>query len=411
MGSAGTVCLTRASFESRPDPGFSCGSHDLLIEELQVTLRLARFPATLVLAVALISSPPALGAAQGSRPLPGARTAEELYLAACVTCHGPDGTGAPKSTVGFDVPLPDFTDCAFASAEADLDWTTVVHQGGPVRGLDRHMPAFGEALSTAEIALAVSHVRTFCTDSSWPRGDLNPPRAFFTEKAFPENEVVWAAAFSTRGERGIANDLIYEQRIGPKNQIEIVAPVAFQQDAAGGWSRGLGDLTLAFKRTVYSSLQSGRIASAGMEVGLPTGKEQLGLGKGYTVFEPFAMWGQLLPRNAFVQMHGGVALPSNRSKGPREAFLRTAVGTTLAQDRGFGRAWSPQVELLWARAERQASEWDVVPQVQVTLSKIQHVSVAGGVRIPLSHRSKRHPEALVYMLWDWFDGGFFEFWK
>ena len=144
---------------------------------------------------------------------------------------------------------------------------------------------------------------------------------------------------------------------------------------------------------------------------LPTGKEQLGLGNGYTIFEPFAMWGQLLPRNSFIQMHGGIELPSDQSKGPREVFLRTAAGTTLAQDRGFGRAWSPQVELLWARPEHSPSEWDVVPQVQVSLSKIQHVSVAGGVRIPLSQREERHPQALIYLLWDWFDGGFFEFWK
>jgi hypothetical protein len=168
---------------------------------------------------------------------------------------------------------------------------------------------------------------------------------------------------------------------------------------------------VAFKRVVHSSLPGGRIASAGMEVVLPTGKEAEGLGNGYTVFEPFAMYGQLLPRNSFVQVHGGVELPSDRSKAPREVFLRTAAGTTLAQDRGFGRSWSPQIELLWARAEHGASEWDVVPQLQVSLSKIQHVSVAGGVRLPLTQRDDRSPQALVYLLWDWFDGGFFEFWK
>jgi len=46
-------------------------------------------------------------------------TGEEVYRAACLTCHGPDGTGSARTVVGFDTPLPDFTDCAFASAEAD----------------------------------------------------------------------------------------------------------------------------------------------------------------------------------------------------------------------------------------------------------------------------------------------------
>ena len=37
--------------------------------------------------------------------------------------------------------------------------------------------------------------------------------------------------------------------------------------------------------------------------------------------------------------------------------------------------------------------------------------VAGGVRIPINERGDRHPQVLTYLLWDWFDGGFFDFWK
>ena len=109
-------------------------------------------------------------AQQGALPggpgpaLPVPRTGEDIYRAACVTCHGADGRGSPKSVVGFDAPLPDFTDCAFASGEPDPDWSAVVQEGGPVRGLDRHMPAFGDALSQEDIALAVGHLRTFCTE-------------------------------------------------------------------------------------------------------------------------------------------------------------------------------------------------------------------------------------------------------
>ena len=349
--------------------------------------------------------------ASDSGPLPVDRTGEDVYRAACGTCHGPDGTGSPKSVVGFAAPLPDFSDCAFSTAEPDPDWHAVVQEGGTVRGLDRHMPAFGDALSPDDIALAIGHLRTFCKEPAWPRGDLNLPRAFFTEKAFPENESVWVTTFTGRGEKSVGNDLIYERRLGARNQIELVAPINLQQQASGDWSRGLGDLAVAFKRTVYASLRTGGIAAAGLEVVLPTGKEQLGLGNGYTVFEPFAMWGQILPRNSFFQVHGGVELPSDSTKGAREVYLRTALGTTLAQGQGFGRAWSPQVEVLWARPVRGASEWDVVPQLQVTLSKLQHVMVAAGVRLPLTQREERPTQALVYLLWDWFDGGFLEFWE
>jgi mono/diheme cytochrome c family protein len=344
-------------------------------------------------------------------PLQAGRSAEDVYRDGCVTCHGPDGKGSPRAVVGFEVPLPDFTDCAFASGEPDPDWFAVIHEGGPVRGLDRHMPAFGDALAPDDITLAIAHIRTFCRERAWPQGDLNLPRAFFTEKAFPENEAVWTMAMTGGHERSIENELVYEQRLGPRNQVEVVAPIVAQESATGEWRRGLGDVALAFKRTLYASMRRGQIGAAGIEVILPTGNESHGLGNGYTVFEPFAMWGQILPRNSFLQLHAGVELPSDGRKGAQEAFIRSSVGTTLASDRGFGRAWSPQFEVLWARPERSPSEWDVVPQIQVTLSKLQHVMLAAAVRVPITQRDERRTQALVYLLWDWFDGGLFEMWR
>lgn len=35
----------------------------------------------------------------------------ELYDAACAACHGADGSGLSSDRVGFQVPVPDFTDC------------------------------------------------------------------------------------------------------------------------------------------------------------------------------------------------------------------------------------------------------------------------------------------------------------
>ena len=94
------------------------------------------------------------------------RTGEEIYRATCISCHGPDGKGMPRSSVGFDIQLPDFTDCAFATAEADVDWHAVVKRGGRIRGLDRHMPAFGDALTPRDVELVVGYVRTFCGEAT-----------------------------------------------------------------------------------------------------------------------------------------------------------------------------------------------------------------------------------------------------
>ena len=75
------------------------------------------------------------------------KTPDQLYQEGCAACHGPDGGGAPPSQIVFDVPLPDFADCRFASREPDSDWLAVIHDGGPARGFDRMMPAFGDAWS------------------------------------------------------------------------------------------------------------------------------------------------------------------------------------------------------------------------------------------------------------------------
>jgi len=343
-------------------------------------------------------------------PLTAASTGEEVYRASCLACHGPDGRGAPRSTVGFDLTLPDFTDCAFASAEADVDWQAVVHEGGRIRGLDRHMPAFGDALNADQIAAVVGYVRHFCADAGWPRGDLNFPRAMFTEKAFPENEVVYTSTITRGGEPSAGNEVVYERRFGARNQLEAVVPVdAMRQDDQ--WTAGIGDVAVAFRRTVLASSRRGSIAASGVEVAFPTGDAARGLGNGYYIFEPFAMFGQALPRNAFVQFHGGLEVPSDGVKGRKEAYLRSAIGFTHMADRGFGRSWSPQVEMLLVRPSGGAAEWDIVPQLQVSLSKIQHVVVAGGVRIPLNGRGERHPALVTYLLWDWFDGPFTSFWK
>jgi hypothetical protein len=329
-----------------------------------------------------------------------------------------DGTGQPQSVVGFQLPLPnghdfpDFNDCATNTVEPMADWVAVVHRGGPIRGLDRHMPAFGDALTENQIERAVKYIWTFCDNPSWPRGDLNLPRAFFTEKAFPENEAVWTTGVTGSGTKAVGNQLVYEHRIGSRAQYEVILPISSQQPEENSpWNHGIGDIELSFKRAFYASFDRGRIFAAGGAVVVPTGNESLGLGNGFWIYEPFAMWNQFLGRNGFLQVQTGVEIPSDQTKGVTEGFARTAVGYTLAQDGGFGRAWSPMVEILAAKPDGAATEWDVVPQMQVSLSKLQHILLNVGVRVPLNEREERKPQVLTYFLWDWFDGALFDFWK
>ncbi len=61
------------------------------------------------------------------------------------------------------------------------------------------MPAFGAKLGEAEIFSILRHVRTFCVNDAWPRGEFNLPRPLFTEKAFLEDEIVVTVLADTDG--------------------------------------------------------------------------------------------------------------------------------------------------------------------------------------------------------------------
>lgn len=335
-----------------------------------------------------------------------------LYRAACAACHGADGKGQARSVVGFDTPLPDFTDCSFSTPEPDADWLAVVHQGGTVRAFDRRMPAFGEALTEDALLRVIGHLRGLCTSRSWPRGELNLPRALVTEKAFPENEIVLSVAAEGGEQAGVGHTLIYEQRLGPRSQYELVVPVDLRKQGAGDWSQGLGDVAFAFKQVLFHDLDRGTIVSVAAEASLPTGKEDRGLGKGVAIVEPFAAFGQILPSDGFVQLQSGIELPVDADKAGREAFVRLAIGKSFISGR-FGRTWSPMIELLGARELRDGEpmQWDVIPEVQVTLSKRQHIMISAGMRVPVTARDQRDVQVLTYLLWDWFDGGFFDGWR
>ena len=60
--------------------------------------------------------------------------------------------------------------------------------------------------------------------------------------------------------------------------------------------------------------------------------------------------------------------------------------------------------------EGAKSHFDVVPQMQVALNTRQHVLANVGLAIPTTDRDGRSMRLLVYVLLDWFDGGFFEGW-
>jgi hypothetical protein len=293
-----------------------------------------------------------------------------------------------------------------------LDWKAIITNGGPARGFSEIMPSFADALTTDQIHLVVEFLRSFCREPSWPRGELNLPRALITEKAFPEDETVLTTGINARGAPGNDHTITYERRFGRGNQIEVSFPFSFQHQESGSWFGGVGDLALGYKRLVFSSLRTGSIFSIQGETILPTGNHARGFGTGVPFLEAFASYGQLLPAKSFLQLQSGVELPTDRTKANRAVYWRTVFGKSMNQGAGLGRMWTPMVELLADRelATGEKTNWDLLPQIQVTLSRRQHVRANVGVRLPANDFASRPIQVMFYLLWDWFDGGLRDGW-
>jgi cytochrome c2 len=347
---------------------------------------------------------------------PDVKDGEKVYKGGCIACHGGDGKGAPNSNTVFLRPdtFPDFTDCAGTTPEPDGNWKAAIVHGGPSRGLSQIMPAFGDLLADVQINDVIAYMRGFCKNvHHFPLGELNLPRALVTEKAFPENEIVASTVASASGAPVWTTDVIDERTIiDARTQLETDVPVNYA-DQNHNWTEGLGDITVGLKREMFSSLRTGSILSLQGGILLPTGDSKRGFGAGTTQFEPFAAFDQLFKNNTFVQTQLGADLPVDPSVSPRSMFWRATVGQAFAQDNMLGRLYSPMVEFLAVRDFKTgaSTDWDVLPEMQITVSRRQHVRVGFGVREPFTNTEGRTPQVLFYLLWDRADGKLWDGWR
>jgi mono/diheme cytochrome c family protein len=343
------------------------------------------------------------------------QTGRDIFMAACVTCHGPDGRGNTRTALGFETRLPDFTDCGFATKEPDGDWSATIHNGGQARGLSRIMPSFRDALSDDQIDKVIEHLRGFCKEKHWPAGDLNLPRPFMTEKAFPESETVTTTTVNATGTPGVHNVVYYEHRVGARDQFEAAIPHQFvhDSDAGRGWMSGFSDISLGWKRVVFSTMKGGGTLISGMqEMYVPVGDVQKGTGIGTTLFESHLLAAQILPKDFFVHFDGGFEIPVHTDKAPKAYFLRTALGWSWSSKQGYGRTWSPMMEFVADKdlIDGVKTNYTVVPQLQIPLSRKMHIMAGIGVAVPVNNMANRQIQPMFYFLWDWADGGLKQGW-
>ncbi|HEX4169641.1 MAG TPA: cytochrome c, partial [Bryobacteraceae bacterium] len=235
--------------------------------------------------------------------------------------------------------------------------------GGAGRGFSRIMPSFGEALTSKQIQQVVQYLRGFCTDKRWPRGEFNLPLTQFTEKGFPEDEVIITSHINAQRTPGVQNDIISENTFGARNQLEVDAPINFVRSGPGDWHGGIGDATIGLKHVVLANLNAGFILSGFGGLILPSGSTAHGLGSSVTQFETFAAFAQILPSESFVQLQLGTDQPTDTTQGAKIPLLAIGRWQDFSPVERLGRMWTPKVELVANKnyIPHSTPDWDIVP--------------------------------------------------
>jgi hypothetical protein len=154
------------------------------------------------------------------------------------------------------------------------------------------MPAFGQALTIEQIERTINTLVVLRRPIMAARRPEFPARVLSPRRRFRKRGVI-TTGVTTSGPKSVTNQIVYERRIGSRGQYEVSVPIDMQQaEGSGSWNNGIGDIELALRRTFFHNVDRGSIFAAGAAVALPTGSEERGLGNGYTIVEPFAMFGR-----------------------------------------------------------------------------------------------------------------------
>lgn len=307
---------------------------------------------------------------------------DSLYGAWCARCHGADARGTPAASVRTDVPPADLASCAVSSSETEDQWVGVVTKGGGAYGLSLDMPAYGEAGTAEQIHSIVRYVRSLCREYGWPPGELNFPRAFLVEKAYPENELVVTA-------EGKGQEFIYERRAGRRLQFEAAVSTLF--DAL---DRPFDHATAAVKYNMWYNLEHRALASVGVEGSPPWGRRDR------WELEPFISAGWQRP-DFIVQGEGLAAW--EESEGIVDGSFRLGVARDL--DR-----FVPMLEAGWDFAPGSQGTLTLHPQTWIRLSKLGHVAGSLGAGIPVNGPERGHVTLTAFLLWDFGDAPLLKGW-
>jgi mono/diheme cytochrome c family protein len=249
----------------------------------------------------------------------------------CIMCHGADAKGTGQLAAALPVRPANLTDCKLTAEDPVEVLQGIIRHGGPYAGRSSVMPAFGTVLSNSDIADVARYVKSLCADPDWVPGELNFPRPLLTGKAFPEQEMIVGGRFGRNGKSVSEYVGILEYRVNGRTNIEIKSRALSINPNIGPTESGIGDTTLSVKRVLAFSPLYRTLASAGVELTLPTGSDRRGLGDGSVVFEPYLRAG-VDWRQFVVQVAGALALPARTSNINSEGKVDVAIGRYFFPD-------------------------------------------------------------------------------
>ncbi len=347
-----------------------------------------RFHYGLLLA-AIVLSVSARVAAQEPAPT----TIPEMWNTWCARCHGLDGKGkVAEPTV--TVQPRDFTECKTATGEADPDWSIAITKGGPAVGLSPQMPGFGDTLKPEQIQGFVDHLRTFCVEPGWPDGNMNLPRPLFTEKAFPEDELVLTPVAShVKGQRTEWRmETTLEKRIGKRWQLELLLPFSTAAIDNNRYT-GFGDFEIGMKYVVNPKVHN-HLVTVAIDVTTPTGSQSKGLGTGEMGFEPYvataSAWGY-----TYFQTQLKIEMPKTGPWENKVVVYRMAFSHDVKPSPS---GWNLGIELTG-----ENKDVAITPQVRKGLSPSGAIAGAVGVSLPVNNTDEQGAKFVGYILWEFLE--------
>ncbi len=325
-------------------------------------------------------------------------TGRRLFEATCATCHGKEGRPNPDDPVvrALAAPPADLSDPLFNSREPALDWQLVVKHGGRALGLSEQMPAWGSSFTDAEITSIVAYIKTLAPGSErYPPGELNLMLPLRTQKACPEDEVVWKSRYADQdGEDVWRNVLEFEKRFGKGGQgiLELVEEEGDLTEVEVGW-----------KQALTWSLERGYLLCGGAKLALPTE------GDGSEELIPFLAWAQELSPQSTFQASARAVLPFDDIDAGEFEVSGVVHYTWSDMPQRVFPALEATVVVPFEDAGGDRVQFAVLPQIRIGLTRGGHVALNLGAEIPLSDQPYDW-RAHLTLLWDFADGGFFNGW-